>query len=125
MVLEHLKDQLARDQVDPQLLNRLGWTRDDVEQFVERWEKMFADATVEGNRQQKEPSALSEALRSLGLGKGRVVRSSGAVDDAMRELRGSLRTAPPLEYQEQLRAYLKGTSRYEPARSPPRDGPRD
>src|SRR5262249_40590779 len=44
LALEHLKKELRKDQPDPELLKRLGWTRGELESFVNRWEQMRRQA---------------------------------------------------------------------------------
>ena len=38
LALEHLREQTARD--NSELLDELGWSREDAERFLERWEQM-------------------------------------------------------------------------------------
>jgi hypothetical protein len=111
LVLEHLKDQLAKDNVDRSLLEQLGWTRDDMQRFLSRWQKLRDAAKAPGDNGQDGRRELDNVLRSLGLRQDRLFRRSGAADDSMRNLRESLRTTPPREYQERLRAYNKGTAK--------------
>jgi hypothetical protein len=109
LVLEYLRDQ--RDRPDRRLLNDLGWTAEDMRRFLDRWQQLRKSA-------QEDPAAQNEweeSLRSLGLRpvQDRVRRASGSQDD-LRGLRESgLRSAPPLQYQDQLEAFKKGTARQE------------
>jgi hypothetical protein len=108
LAIEHLKDQLKKDKPDPELLDRLGWSKGDLEQFVRRWEERRASASTDAAAGRE----LDEALRSLGLReRGASVKGSAARDDRQRGLKESRRTAPPADYLEQTRAYTEGTAR--------------
>jgi hypothetical protein len=109
LVLDYLKDQ--QQNPDPGLLDRLGWTRDELQQFLTRWESLRRSA-------RQDPAAgreLDEALRSLGLRAARPQpRSAAGPDDAVRGLRDAgSQSAPPASYLDQFRAYKKGTARTE------------
>jgi hypothetical protein len=112
LALEHLKDQLRKDQPDPELLNRLGWTRKDLENFVRRWEQMRKAAQAPGETGAASRQELDEALRSLGLRpRGSSVGGNTGRDDQSRGYKESRRTSPPPEYAPQYKAYQQGTSR--------------
>ncbi len=106
LVLDQLKHQ--QQSPDQELLNELGWSQEEFQRFVERWQKMKAAAQSNDAEAQQE---LSEALRSLGLSRGedrlRKVESrqstAGGSGDTQRSL-------PPPSFLEQYRAYLKGAS---------------
>jgi hypothetical protein len=108
MVLEHLKDQ--QNEPDPELLDSLGWTKEELQAFVERWETMKRNAREQGGSAADE---LQDALRSLGLrptGPGR--RATEVDNDQLRDLRdGGSRTPPPGDIAEQFKAYRKGAAR--------------
>ena len=110
LVLEKLAEQLKRKQVDQQLLDRLGWTEDELRQFVERWQQLKAAARSD------EPSAdaarreLDGTLRSLGLRRG-PLQQGPVKEDQLRDLREGYRGPVPLQYQDRLRAYNEGISR--------------
>jgi hypothetical protein len=107
LVLEHLKDQ--QQNPDQELLDELGWTDEQMREFIARWESMKRAATEDevGKRE------LDEALRSLGLRPRRgTTRSVDSVDDESRGLRDSGgQSSPPPSIQEQFNAYKKGTAR--------------
>jgi len=109
MALEHLRDQ--KQNPDPELLKELGWTKDELAEFVRRWDAM-EKAAKEDPKAQKE---LDESLRSLGLrpAKNRK-RSAPGVSDNQRDLRdsGSRSSAPP-SYREQFEQFRKGAGRSE------------
>jgi hypothetical protein len=111
LVLQRLKDQIDKDQVDQGMLDKLGWNREDLLRFVKRWDKMYQDAQRPGKQSAAAQQELDDALRSLGLKRDRIFQRAGRRDDSLRQMRESFRSSPPREYQHQLRAYLKGTSR--------------
>ena len=107
MVLEYLKDQQKKP--DDRLLDELGWTAEDMQNFLERWQKLKQSAA-------EDPAArreLDETLRGLGLRPQRdTKRSGGSKSDDVRGLRESgLKSSPPSSYQEQFNAFKKGTAR--------------
>ena len=110
-MLERLENQLDRDSVDPKLLDKLGWTKDDVERFVSRWRQMQEQSRTTDARGEGSRGELDDALRSLGLRPGRVDRRAGRPTDDVRGLGDGYRGTPPADIQEQLKAYIRGTSR--------------
>lgn len=112
LVIERLKDQLAKDQLDPKLLEQMQWSREDVERFVKRWQAMRDAAAAQGHEGQAAQQQLDDAIRNLGLRPRGTSLSSGQVSgDTARDLRETRRTAPPPEYADQYRAYTTGTSK--------------
>jgi hypothetical protein len=107
MVLDYLDHQ--KTQPDEKLLDDLGWTAEDLQQFLQRWQQLKQSArdASAGQRQ------LDESLRSLGLRpSGDRVRTGQSRADEMHGLRDSgLRSAPPPQYLEQFDAFKKGTAR--------------
>ena len=108
LVLEKLKNQMAKGSVDQELLDKLGWSKQDMENFLHRWEKMKADAVLPGREGEKGKQQLDEAVRSLGLRKDNTTSGPSNRDDALRGLRDAPRTAPPPEYQDQFRKFNQG-----------------
>jgi hypothetical protein len=110
LVLDRLADQLNREKVDEKLLDDLGWSKEDLRKFVERWNARKRAAERNDQSGDDARRELDEALRSLGLRRG-AMRQSQVKDDTMRDLREGYRGPVPLEYQERLRAYNQGVSR--------------
>ncbi len=63
LALEHLEDQLAKDQ--PDLLQRLGWTREQAQQFIDRWNQLRRAAEEKGPRATKPKNNTTTPLRAL------------------------------------------------------------
>ncbi len=112
LALEHLRHELGKDQPDQALLDRLGWTREQAEDFVTRWEAMRKNAQAPEQRDSSGRRQLDDALRSLGLRpRGATLGSNAKRDDRSQGYRESHRTTPPPEYSEAFKAYTQGTSR--------------
>ena len=108
LVLDYLKDQ--QNAPDEALLDKLGWTKEDLQQFVDRWQQLNRNARQGGDDGQRE---LSDALGGLGLAPGaESVRNRQPGQDRLDNLRNAGgRTSPPAEYIKQYRAFLKSTGR--------------
>ena len=103
LALDYLERQ--KDQPDPELLKEMNWTKDDLNQFLERWKKT-RDA-LNKNGEQRE--LAEQDLRSLGL---RPPKSkAGSVqgnDDQYRDLRDSgPRVNPPKTLKSQFESVKK------------------
>jgi hypothetical protein len=110
LVLERLSEQLNRKQVDKGLLEKLGWTEEDMRKFVARWQQRKEAARRNDPTGEAARKELDDALRSLGL-RSAPLRPSQSPDDKLRELQQGQRGAIPLEYRDRLRAYNQGVSR--------------
>jgi hypothetical protein len=111
LALEKLRDQ--KSQPDAELLERLGWTAEDLERFLARWEAMKEAAAEQGPAGDEARQTLRETLESLGLRPANSALRRGQTEsDEQRALRDSgHRTAPPPEYKKLFEAYLKGAGR--------------
>ncbi|MCA9229772.1 MAG: hypothetical protein KDA57_03915 [Planctomycetales bacterium] len=111
LILEKLDDQLKKQETDEKLLEKLGWTPDELRQFVDRWKNLKQQAEGAGSEAGNARRQLDDALRSLGLRSDRRTGfQSQTAKDKLRELQDSYRVKTPLEYQQHLRAYVKGTA---------------
>ena len=110
MALRRLKDEEHKP--DPELLEKLGWTREDLAEFLRRWEALEKSAheTPGGQRE------LDEAIKSLGLrDPANRRRAGGKLSDDQRNLRDAgNRTAAPPKYREMFDAFRKGAARSAP-----------
>ena len=104
LALEHLRDSVRSG--DEEVLAELGWSREQAEAFLNRWEAMRQAATSgdAGERQEFEQTLRSLGLRPEGVRSSRKVPTDGRGPQAE-----SRRTRPPLDYRERFKAYLKGT----------------
>ncbi len=110
LVLTKLADQLNKNKVDDRMLKELGWTRDDLQRFVARWQERKEAAKNDDPKGEAAKRELDDALRSLGLQPGKL-QQNAVQKDTMRDLKQGYRGAVPLEYKERLRAYNQGVSR--------------
>jgi hypothetical protein len=109
LVLDRLEEQLEKQDVDKKLLEKLGWTEDELRRFVARWKSLKAEAEATPSEETKQE--LDNALRSLGLNPNRRTGyQSNITKDKLRQLQDSYRGQIPLEYADQVRAYIKGTA---------------
>lgn len=107
LILERLEDQLKKKEVDKNLLDKLGWSKDELRRFVDRWKNLKEQASDDTGASDE----LSDALRSLGLKRnGRTGYNSKVTKDQLRNLQEAYRGKVPLEYQDQVNRYLKGTA---------------
>jgi len=107
LVLEYLRDQQANP--DEELLKKLGWTKEDLQDFVRRWSELKRTARED----QRAGQELDEALHSLGLRPAaRDPRRTDTRQDPRRAARNvGGQSQPPAAYSEQFDAYRKGTAR--------------
>lgn len=105
LALEHLRK--AVESGDTDVLDRLGWTRDQARAFLERWEKMRRLAE---SADPVERGAFERTMRSLGLRPDGVRSSRDVPADARGGQAEGRRSRPPADYREQLKAYTQGTS---------------
>jgi hypothetical protein len=98
-----LKDDLEKGRTD--LLDELGWTRDQAKAFLQRWETMRA---LEKSNDPVKRGEFDRAVRSLGLRPP----GAGSNRDLPADVKGGQsegrRSRPPSEYREQFKAYTQG-----------------
>lgn len=107
LVLEALKDQQAKPK--DELLDKLGWTPEELRAFVERWQKMKQAARDGGSEERR----LNDTLRGLGLRPPtNRLRSGSSADRGEGGLResGAL-SPPPASYRDQFDAFRRSRSR--------------
>ena len=116
LALEHLRDQ----QDNRELLDRLGWTPEEARQFLQRWQEMKQSAQQPDARGKQAQREMDDRLQGLGLrpqqGRTRAIKG----DDRFTGLReGAARSAPPAQYREHYRAFLRGLGQNPEANSEP------
>ncbi len=110
LVLEKLNDQLAKKEVDRELLDELGWSEEDLRKFVDRWRER-QQAANQNATDESARTELEDALRSLGLKPPKIRQQTVAEEDKLRDLNQGIRTGVPLRFRDRLRAYNQGVSR--------------
>lgn len=104
LVLQRLDDQLRKKEVDRKLLDKLGWTEEDLQDFVNRWKSRQQKATERGAEGEAE---LDRALESLGLNPEGPTAKGKVTEDSFRDLRESTRAKTPPRMREQVESYLR------------------
>jgi hypothetical protein len=110
LVLDYLRDQ--RQEPDPRLLNELGWDREDVASFLSRWDQLRQQSSGTGPGARRASRELTEMLRGMGLRppERRLRESTGRTDLRRGMADDGRRTAPPGEYLELYRAFMRSIS---------------
>ena len=112
LVLEYLEDQV-KDKVDPALLHKLGWSEDQLKQFLTKWKSMKENARKSGATKDDSVSYL-ESLRNIGLKSGRKFQkqTGGTLSDKeQRSNAEDTRFAPPPSFKDRFRAFNRGISK--------------
>jgi hypothetical protein len=105
LALDYLARQL-KDKPDPRLLQRLGWTRAELEAFYRQWAQMRRDAQFAGPEARQK---YNDALRSLGLKPHSTeLRGGGTAMDKSQHLRDSRHSDPPPGWRDLFNAYSEG-----------------
>lgn len=112
LVLKRLKDELDRGEVDQELLDKLGWTKEDMRKFAQRLEQRVND---KGTDDTPEATArrlqFEESLKSLELGSTTKSRTGDATRERRTQQIDARRLPVPAEYREQYEAYTKELSK--------------
>ena len=105
LAVEHLRNAVDSGRTD--VLDQLGWTREQARAFLDRWEKMrqMSESVDPADR-----GAFERAVRSLGLRPGGVRSSRDVPADVRGGQAEGRRSRPPSEYREQFKAYTQGTA---------------
>ncbi len=103
LAVEHLKRSMDEGRGD--VLDSLGWSREQAQAFLDRWARMAKDAKEGGPRKQRD---FDRAVRSLGLTPSGVRRSRETVEQSRDNQAEGRRSQPPPEYREQFRAFTRG-----------------
>ncbi|TWT77544.1 hypothetical protein Pla123a_22050 [Posidoniimonas polymericola] len=108
LVLEKLSDQLKEEEVDPELLDRLGWNEDQLRRFVERWNQRKEAARRAPSS--KATADLDAALRGLGRLPGSPATDTQRTIDELRNNAGARNAPAPMKWRERLQRYNQGVS---------------
>ncbi|MCA9214231.1 MAG: hypothetical protein KDB27_14265 [Planctomycetales bacterium] len=108
-------DYLKNHKDNRELLDKLGWTEDEADEFLKRWQKL-KNGSADGRRNGKATKEWNDSLKSLGLKPKRSQTKLG--DQRRRDVSSNSidtgrRSKPPASYAEQFRAYLKETDKSE------------
>jgi hypothetical protein len=111
LVLDHLKEH-PRD-IDPEILNDMGWTQKELEAFVKRWESLREQARQGGPRGDQAREELDAALQGLGLTppKSTLRTTSGERENRSSATERGTTSEPPAAFADQYRAFLQSRQR--------------
>ncbi|MDR1385596.1 MAG: hypothetical protein LBJ67_17370 [Planctomycetaceae bacterium] len=108
LAVKYLEEEVAKEHPNPQLLNHLGWNKDDLRRFVNRWKTMRHNA--EQSPDADAERQWNETLRNIGLSQKSTVSGYQTRSPQPRAaITESQRYAPPKgKYEELMRAYTEG-----------------
>ena len=108
LVLRYLEDQIARQNPDENLLKELGWTKEEMAQFVRRWQELKKAAEADTPQGKQAKKRLNEILRSLGLRpSGTEIRRNDELKDTVHGLEAGRDIPPPPQWSDYFQEYLK------------------
>jgi hypothetical protein len=105
LAISHLGDAL--DSGRTELLDDLGWTREQAQAFLDRWRAMRQSARSGDPVKRGE---FERTVRSLGLRPAGVQHSRDVPADVKGGQAEGRRSRPPSDYRERFKAFLQGTS---------------
>ncbi len=112
LVLERLQDELQRGEVSPELLDELGWTEDNLRNFMQRLESRLADTGDDDSPEARARRRQFETLlRGIDFNSQSTAREAG---DGPRSAEGGFnvqRRPAPSEFQADEEAFKKRLSR--------------
>jgi hypothetical protein len=110
LVLEYLNDQ--ENKPNPELLEKMNWTEDDLRDFLNRWRAMRDRAETGDATQQEE---FRQQLQSLGLRPRSVEATQSRVsEDNLQGLRqDAARATIPFEMLDRFKAFQKSKAKRE------------
>ena len=122
LVLDRLGKQIDKGEVDPDLLKRLGWSQEELDQFVKQFSgpgktdgKLDADKLPPKSKKPAEPGKTTLTEKRTASAK----RGPGqtAVDNLGDNFEGNRAKAPP-EYEDLVRAYNMSQSKSDKPANP-------
>ena len=113
LVLKELQDDLERGEVSPELLEELGWTKEDMQRFSQRLSERLQQAKQAGETPEEfvRRRQFEEMLKNLDLSAGKSSRRTAKSKAHEVEGVGPRRTPVPPEYREQYEGYTRSLSR--------------
>jgi hypothetical protein len=114
LVLKKLQDQLERGEVDQSLLDKLGWTADDMRKFADRLRNQLNEPLEETPIDAARRLQFEEMLKRLDLDRrSSVRRSEEGPSRNVRQIE-SRRLPVPGAYRDQYEAFSRELSRQAP-----------
>lgn len=115
LMLNRLQEEIRRGETDPQLLKELGFTENDLQQFLKRLDDQLNKVDVTTPEGQARQRQFEELLRGLNASSTGETRSGGTGPREASGGFGTRRSTPPTEYAESAEAYKKRLLRKKPA----------
>ncbi len=109
LVLNELEDELKRGEVDPDLLEELGWNKDNLKQFKQRLADYLRHQKEDGKPNLKEKQ-FEEMLKNMRLTGKRKSRSGNETGTASPDEFAPVMIPAPPEYREIGEAFKKSLS---------------
>lgn len=107
LALEYLEEQMNKADPNQEMLDNLGWSRQDLKEFVRRWQKMKASAKESGAKGERARQELDDELKSLGLRPSGTSMKGGQVPVDSILKKESIRSTPPPAWRELTQEYTK------------------
>lgn len=113
LVLKRLQDGLERGDVDPELLEKMGWTEDQMRRFTERLSKHLQEAksSDETPESQARREQFEETLKSLNLNKQGATRQGEKSPQRDVNQIDSRRSTVPKEYRSAAERFSREVTR--------------
>lgn len=113
LVLKRLQDGLERGDVDPELLEKMGWTEDQMRRFTERLSKHLQEAKspAETPESQARRQQFEETLKSLNLNKQGTTRQGDKSPQRDVDQIDSRRSTVPKEYRSAAERFSREVTR--------------
>ena len=111
LMLKYLEEEMSKKEPDPELLKELGWSKEELRQFLNKWKEMSENAkkSVSGSKEDKQ---WNEALRSLGIGPPKSTSAKSKTDFTDQKMSTqSKRYTPPSNLKDRAKAYSEGISK--------------
>lgn len=117
LVLKRIKDELKRKEVNQELLDELGWSKEEMKRFSERLQKQLQ--IPDTNQQSPESLArkrqFEEMLKSLKPASRAAQRNRTSTRKQTNDSLGPRRLPVPEEYREAYEAFTRGLSEQKPS----------
>lgn len=114
LVLQKLKDDIDRGDVDEELLEKLGWTEDDLKKFTDRLSKNLQEDAVDKTSPEElaRKKQFEEMLRGIRLsGDQKVTREGANLESTDVDSFAPSQAPAPLQYRELEEAYKNSLSK--------------
>ncbi len=117
LVLQKLKDELERGEASPELLEELGWTREQLQRFVDRMSQELNREKGESPESEARRIQFEEMLRNLNVKPKATKRTADEEPRREIEQTESRRTPIPAEYRKAWERYTERLNKQVPPKS--------